>query len=203
MSYFQSALAIYEQLGREVRRRRDAEPIAGSTATRTTGLAREMAEKARAMLAEEPPTVVSGYINNMHGIIEYALGNWQRAKRCSSSHCIGDVVGSDQLKKKALDEPRQHALEARRLGDGARVLPARTSSSPRPRAISGISSPAYNNVGVIEFGRGKFHARRGVLREELRIDEKIGALENEALALENLGEALEMVGKWDDAVEVL
>ena len=33
------------------------------------------------------------------------------------------------------------------------------------------------------------------------IDQKIGALEYEALALENLGEALEMVGKWDDAAK--
>jgi tetratricopeptide (TPR) repeat protein len=35
----------------------------------------------------------------------------------------------------------------------------------------------------------------------VRIDEKIGALEHEALARENLGDALEMLGHWNEAAE--
>src|SRR3954466_2812413 len=61
--------------------------------------------------------------------------------------------------------------------------------------------PCYNNVGIIEFGRGRFHGAAEYFEKSVRIDQKIGALEYEALALENLGEALEMVGKWDDAAK--
>ena len=61
--------------------------------------------------------------------------------------------------------------------------------------------PCYNNVGIIEFGRGNFQNAADYFERSVRIDQKIGALEYEALALENLGEALEMAGRWDEAAK--
>ena len=60
---------------------------------------------------------------------------------------------------------------------------------------------AYNNVGVVEYGRGNFHAAVEYFEKSVRIDEKIGAVEHEALARENLGDALELLGRWDEALE--
>ncbi|HEX8254888.1 MAG TPA: sigma 54-interacting transcriptional regulator, partial [Thermoanaerobaculia bacterium] len=60
---------------------------------------------------------------------------------------------------------------------------------------------AYNNVGVVEYGRGNFHAAADLFEKSVRIDEKIGAFEHEALARENLADALEMLGRWDEALE--
>ena len=59
---------------------------------------------------------------------------------------------------------------------------------------------AYNNTGIIEFGRGNFQTAAQYFERSVRLDEKIGALENEALARENLAEALEMLGRWNDAL---
>ena len=52
---------------------------------------------------------------------------------------------------------------------------------------------AYNNVGIIEFSRGNFQIAAEYYEKSVRIDEKIGAVENEALARENLAEAFEMI----------
>ena len=59
---------------------------------------------------------------------------------------------------------------------------------------------AYNNVGIIEFSRGDFVTAAEYFEKSVRIDEKIGAVEYEALARENLAEALEMLGRWNDAL---
>src|ERR1043166_8008920 len=96
MSYFQNALTIYEQLEQKCDVAEMMNRIAGIYREKDNmELAGEMAEKARSMLEDEPPTVVAGYIRNTQGVIEYALGNWQRAKQILlDAYCIGDLVGS-------------------------------------------------------------------------------------------------------------
>ncbi|HEX3584061.1 MAG TPA: sigma 54-interacting transcriptional regulator, partial [Thermoanaerobaculia bacterium] len=202
MSYYENALAIYEQLEQKCDVAEMMNRIAGIYREKDNmELASDIAEKARAMLQDEPANVVSGYIRNTQGIIEYALGNWQRAKQIFlDAYCIGDLVGSDQLKKKALTNLGNTLWK---LGDWETALEYYHKNMQLSEAEGDLWNlvTCYNNVGIIEFGRGRFHGAVEFFEKSLRIDQKIGALENEALALENLGEALEMVGKWDDAAK--
>jgi Nif-specific regulatory protein len=202
MSYFQNALTIYEQLEQKCDVAEMMNRVAGIYREKDNmELAGETAEKARAMLEDEPPTVVAGYIRNMQGIIEYALGNWQRAKQILlDAYCIGDLVGSDQLKKKALTNLGNTLWK---LGDWETAFEYFHKNMQLSEAEGDLWNlvTCYNNVGIIEFGRGKFHNAAEYFEKSVRIDQKIGALEYEALALENLGETYEMVGKWDDAAK--
>ncbi|HEY2093647.1 MAG TPA: sigma 54-interacting transcriptional regulator [Thermoanaerobaculia bacterium] len=202
MSYFQNALDTYEQLEKKYDVAEMMNRIAGIYREKDNmELASEMAEKARAMLDDEPPTVVAGYIRNTQGIIEYALGNWQRAKQIFlDAYCIGDLVGSGQLKKKALTNLGNTLWK---LGDWETALEYYHKNMQLSETEGDLWNlvTCYNNVGIIEFGRGRFHSAAEFFEKSIRIDQKIGALEYEALALENLGEALEMVGKLDDAAK--
>jgi len=202
MSYYDNALAIYEQLEQKCDVAEMMNRVAGIYREKDNmELASEMAEKARVMLEDEPANVVGGYIRNTQGIIEYALGNWQRAKQIFlDAYCIGDLVSSDQLKKKALTNLGNTLWK---LGDWETALEYYHKNMQLSEAEGDLWNlvTCYNNVGIIEFGRGKFHSAAEFFEKSVRIDQKIGALENEALALENLGEALEMVGKWDEAAK--
>ena len=202
MSYFQNALDIYEQLAQKCDVAEMMNRIAGLYREKDNmELASEMAEKARLMLVDEPPTVVTGYIRNTQALIEYALGNWQRAKQILlDAYCIGDLVGSDQLKKKALTN-LGNALW--KLGDWETALEYYHKNMQLSEAEGDLWNlvNCYNNVGIIEFGRGNFQNAADYFERSMRIDQKIGALEYEALALENLGEALEMAGRWDEAAK--
>ncbi|HEY2322349.1 MAG TPA: tetratricopeptide repeat protein, partial [Thermoanaerobaculia bacterium] len=202
MSYYDNALSIYEQLEQKCEVAEMMNRIAGIYREKDNmDLASEMAEKARVMLEDEPANVVAGYIRNMQGIIEYSLGNWQRAKQIFlDAYCIGDLVGSDQLKNKALTNLGNTLWK---LGDWETALEYYHKNMQLSEAEGDLWNlvTCYNNVGIIEFGRGKFQNAAEFFEKSLRIDQKIGALEHEALALENLGEALEMIGKWDDAAK--
>src|ERR1051326_7681318 len=195
-------MPTYEELGQK---REVAELL-----NRTAGLyrekddleaARRTADRAREMLEDQEPNVVYGYIKNMLGIVEYALGNWQKSRQIlAEAFKIGEKVGSDQLKKVASTNLGNTLWK---LGDWdtARKYFIRNVELSEAEGDLWNLITAYNNVGVIEFGRGNFHTAAEYFDKSVRIDQKIGAIEYEALAQENLGEALEMVGKWNEAME--
>jgi Nif-specific regulatory protein len=202
MSYFQNALDIYEQLAQKCDVAEMMNRIALLYRLKDNlELASEMAEKARLMLVDEPPTVVAGYIRHTQASIEFGLGNWQRAKQIQlDAYCIGDLVGSDQLKKKALTNLGNTLWK---LGDWETALEYYHKNMQLSEAEGDLWNlvTCYNNIGIIEFGRGNFQNAADYFERSVRIDQKIGALEYEALALENLGEALEMAGRWDEAAK--
>jgi Nif-specific regulatory protein len=202
LSYFQNAMTAYEELGQKLE--------VAELLNRTAGLyrekddleaARRTADRAREMLEDQEPNVVYGYIKNMLGIVEYALGNWQKSRQIlAEAFKIGEKVGSDQLKKVASTNLGNTLWK---LGDWdtARKYFIRNVELSEAEGDLWNLITAYNNVGVIEFGRGNFHTAAEYFDKSVRIDQKIGAIEYEALAQENLGEALEMVGKWNEAME--
>ncbi|MBV9495620.1 MAG: sigma 54-interacting transcriptional regulator [Acidobacteria bacterium] len=202
LSYFHNSLEIYEQLHRPLE--------VAELLNRSAWLyrekddfdaARNASDKAAAILAGMPPNVVSGYVKNMLGIIEYATGNWQRAKETLlEAYAIAEKLGSAQLKKTVSTNLGNTHWK---LGewDTALVFYRKNLEVSESEGDLWSLISAYNNVGVIEFCRGQFHAAGEYFERSVRFDEKIGSLEFEALARENLGEALEMIGRWKEALE--
>jgi len=167
--------------------------------------ARETAERARAMLEAPPyssePTVVYGYVKNILGLIEFARGNWQRSREIlEEAVAIGEKLGSEQLARVA---SMNLGNTLWKLGEWEAALQHFRKNLERSEAEGDLFDlvTAYNNVGVVEYGRGNFHAAVELFEKSVRIDEKIGALDHEALARENLADALEMLGRWDEALE--
>ncbi|HEX6098978.1 MAG TPA: sigma 54-interacting transcriptional regulator [Thermoanaerobaculia bacterium] len=202
MTYYHGALAIYERLGETV--------DVAETLNRMAWLHRSRddvdnafiyADRARALLETMPPTVVFGYVKNMLGLIEFSRGNWQRARAIfEEAVAIGDRLSSDQLRKVG---SMNLANTLWKLGDWGPALHLYRSILERSEQEGDLwdLATAYSNVGVVEYGRGNFHAAAELFEKSVRIDEKIGSLEHEALARENLGDALEMLGHWNEAAE--
>ncbi|MGZ5473805.1 MAG: sigma 54-interacting transcriptional regulator, partial [Thermoanaerobaculia bacterium] len=202
MTYYHSALAIYERL-------EEAVDVA-ETLNRMAWLHRSRddldnayvyADRARVMLEAMPPTVVYGYVKNMLGLIEFSRGNWQRSRAIfEEAVAIGDRLSSEQLRKVA---SMNLGNTLWKLGEWEPALQHYRSILERCEEEGDLwdLATAYSNVGVVEYGRGNFHAAAELFEKSVRIDEKIGALEHEALARENLGDALEMLGRWNDAAE--
>jgi len=202
MTYYQSALAVYERLEQTVDVAEMLNRIAWLYRQRDDfATARETAEKARVMLEKMEPTVVYGYVKNMLGLIEFAGGNWQRSREIlEEALAIGEKLGSEQLRKVA---SMNLGNTVWKLGEWDTALQYFRKNLERSEAEGDLWDlvTAYNNVGVVEYGRGNFHTAVELFEKSVRIDEKIGAFEHEALARENLADALEMLGRWDEALE--
>ncbi|HKO58566.1 MAG TPA: tetratricopeptide repeat protein, partial [Thermoanaerobaculia bacterium] len=202
LSYFHNALEIYEQLGHPLE--------VAELLNRSAWLYREKDDfdaaraasmKALAILDGMEPNVVFGYVKNMLGIIEYATGNWQKAKdTLLEAYAVADKVGSSQLKKTVSTNLGNTHWK---LGEWETALVYYRKNLDVSESEGDLWSliSAYNNVGVIEFCRGNFHAAAEYFERSVRVDEKIGSPEFEALARENLGESLEMLGRWKEALE--
>ncbi|MBV9477515.1 MAG: sigma 54-interacting transcriptional regulator [Acidobacteria bacterium] len=205
MTYYQSALTIYERLEQTVDVAEMLNRIAWLHRMRDDlDAARDTAERARLMLESQTsmqPTVVYGYVKNMLGLIEYARGNWQRSREIlEEAIAIGERLHSDQLCKVA---SMNLGNTLWKLGECDTALQYFRRNLEMSEAEGDLWDLviAYNNVGVVEYGRGNFHAASEFFERAARIDEKIGAVDHEALARENLGDALEMLGRWDEALE--
>jgi Nif-specific regulatory protein len=201
MTYFHSALSIYEQAGETLSVAEMLNRIAWQHRVRDDlDSARESAQRAQQLLVDSAPTVVHGYVKNMLGVIEFGRGNWQRSREILEEAIgVADQLQSDQLRKVA---SMNLGNTLWKLGEWEPALQLYRQILERCEAEGDLSdlATAYSNVGVVEYGRGNFHAAVELFEKAVRIDEKIGALEHEALARENLGDALEMLGVWDDAM---
>jgi Nif-specific regulatory protein len=202
MSYFQSALTIYERLGSITDTAEMLNRIAWLHRMRDDlERARETAERAGAMLESLEPNVVLGYVKNVLGLIEFAAGNWQRAREILTQALdIAQRVESDRLRR-AVSTNLANTLW--KLGEWQNALHHFRENLEHAENEGDLWNlvTAYSNVGVVEYGRGNFQTAADLFLKSLRIGEKIGAVEHEALARENLADALEMLGRWDDALD--
>ena len=201
MSYFQNAIDHYEKLGMTD----DVAELLNRTAwlhkeKDDPEAARASAERALQLLNADDPNIVFGYVMNMLGCVEYALGNWQKSQELLiKSLQVGEKVGSEQLCKVASTNLGNTLWK---LGDWINALQYYKMNLALSEAEGDLWEliSAYNNVGIIEFSRGNFQVAAEYFEKSVRIDEKIGAVEYEALARENLAEAFEMLGRWSDAL---
>ncbi|HKS22355.1 MAG TPA: sigma 54-interacting transcriptional regulator [Thermoanaerobaculia bacterium] len=202
LSYYNNAREIYERLGETIELAELLNRMAwlykdmGDYAT-----ARETSERAEALLEGKEPNIVYGYIKNTLGSIEYSLGNWQASKELLLQAVeVGSKVGSEQLSKVASTNLGNTLWKTGDWTSALQYYKLNLELSESEGDLWDLIT-AYNNVGIIEFGRGNFHSALEYFDKTVRIDEKIGAIEYEALARENAGEALEMLGRWADALE--
>jgi Nif-specific regulatory protein len=200
-SYYQNAIDQFEKLGRWV----DVAELLNRIAWLHRGrddypAARASAERALALLDPSEATVVFGYVMNTLGCLEFNLGNWQASRELLREALqVADKAGSERLSKVATTNIGNTLWK---LGDWVNALQYYKMNLALSEAEGDLWDliTAYNNVGIIEFSRGNFHVAAEYFEKSVRIDEKIGAVENEALARENLAEALEMLGRWNDAL---
>jgi Nif-specific regulatory protein len=202
LSYYQNAVEHYRALGDTLQMAECYNRISWVYKEKDDfDSALQSAETAVKLLEGQELTLVHGYVKNALGAIEYSLGNWQRAREIlEQAVAVGEELRSSQLCKVA---STNLANTLWKLGDWDRALEHYRRNLEMSEAEGDLWDlvTAYNNVGIIEFGRGNFHAAGEFFEKSVRIDQKIGALEYEALAQENLGEALEMVGRWNEAME--
>ncbi|MEO8033555.1 MAG: sigma 54-interacting transcriptional regulator [Acidobacteriota bacterium] len=202
LSYYQNALDHYRRLNDTLQMAECYNRISWVYKEKDDfDAARQSAESALHLLEGQELTLVHGYVKNALGAIEYSLGNWQRAKEIlEQAVAVGEELNSPQLCKVASTNLGNTLWK---LGDWDRALEHYRRNLEMSEAEGDLWDlvTAYNNVGIIEFGRGNFHVAGEFFEKSVRIDQKIGALEYEALAQENLGEALEMVGRWSEAME--
>jgi Nif-specific regulatory protein len=227
MTYYQGALAIYERLGQTVDVAEMLNRLAWLLRMRDDfDAARETAERARVMLEEvlrvppassrpadgegrleaggtpmRDPTIVYGYVKNMLGLIEYAGGNWQRSREIlEEALALAERLSSEQLSKVASMNLGNTLWKLGEWEPALQYFRRNLALSESEGDLWDLVT-AYNNVGVVEYGRGDFHAAAEYFEKSVRIDEKIGAVDHEALARENLADALEMLGRWNEALE--
>jgi Nif-specific regulatory protein len=202
LSYFGNAIQIYERVDRsidvaEILNRmawihKDKGDLAESERT---------ASQAASLIERLPVATVHGYVSNIIGVIAYSRGDWQRARpHFERALAISEQLESAQLRKVATSNL---AAAMWKLGEWDQALQHYRRNLERSEAEGDLWDlvTAYNNVAIIEFSRGNFQAAATLLEKSVRIDEKLGSPENEALAQENLGEALEMLGHWKEARE--
>ena len=201
LSYFQNALDQFERLGQTLE--------VAELLNRSAWLHREkddyegarvIAGRALKLLEGTEPNIVFGYVMNMLGCIEFNLGNWDKSRDLLLEALkVAEKVGSEQLCKVASTNLGNTLWKLGEWKPAMQYYKLNLELSESEGDLWDLIT-AYNNVGVIEFGRGNFHAAAESFEKSVRIDEKIGALEHEALARENLAEALEMLGRWGDAL---
>jgi Nif-specific regulatory protein len=201
LSYFQNAIDQFEKLGMTLEVAELLNRIAGLHRERDDPeAARASSERALQLLDANEPNIVFGYVKNMLGLIEYNLGNWQKAHELfMESLKVGEKVGSERLCKVASTNLGNTLWK---LGDWINALQYYKMNLSLSESEGDLWDliTAYNNIGIIEFSRGNFQAAVEYFEKSVRIDEKIGAIEFEALARENLAEAFEMLGRWGDAL---
>src|SRR5882757_4506561 len=201
LSYFQNAIDQFEKLGMPLEVAELLNRIAGLHREKADPeAARAFSERALQLLDANEPNIVFGYVLNMLGLIEYSLGNWQKS-RAMLMHAlkVGEKVGSERLCKVASTNLGNTLWK---LGDWINALQYYKMNLALSESEGDLWDliTAYNNIGMIEFSRGDFQVAAGYFEKSVRIDEKIGAVEYEALARENLAEAFEMLGRWGDAL---
>jgi Nif-specific regulatory protein len=201
LSYFQNAIAQFEALGMSIEVAELLNRIAWLDREKDDPeAARASAERALLLLDPADPNIVFGYVINMLGCIEYNLGNWQKSHELLiESLKVGEKVGSERLCKVASTNLGNTLWK---LGDWVNALQYYKMNLALSESEGDLWDliTAYNNIGIIEFSRGDFQVAAEYFEKSVRIDEKIGAVEYEALARENLAEALEMLGRWNDAL---
>ena len=200
LTYFQNAMQLYEQAG-------DSRDVA-EMLNRMAWLEKEKgdfdeavrsATRALQLVDTTAVTPTTGYIEHTLGTIAYARGDWQTAKGAFERALeVAEKTSSDQLRKVSTASLGNVMWKLGSWNDALAFFRRNLEQSEHEGDLWDLVL-AYNNVALIEFSRGNFHAAASLFEKSIRIDEKLGSPENEALAQENLGEALEMIGRWGEA----
>ncbi len=201
LTYFQDAMQIHERLGSAT----DVAELLNRTAWihRDRGEfaeAERTAQQASRMIGGDPLSPLHGYVEDMLGEIAYGRGDWETARvhfekafetaerldceqlrRVSSRH-LGNVLWKVGEWDAALQHHRRNLDKSETDGDLWDLV------------------TAYNNVAVIELSRGNFHAAAQLFQKSYHLGEKLGSPESESVALEYLGQSLERLGRWNDAM---
>ena len=157
------------------------------------------ATQAMELIEAEAISPTTGYIQHTLGNIAYARGDWQSARASfERALAIAENVSSDQLRKISTASLGNVMWKLGQWDDALAFFRRNLEQSEHEGDLWDLVQ-AYNNVALIEFSRGNFHAAANLFEKSIRIDEKLGSPENEALAQENLGKALEMIGRWGEA----
>jgi Nif-specific regulatory protein len=200
LTYFQNAMQLFQQSG--------ATHDVAEMLNRIAWLQKEKgdfneasrsATQAMQLIEGEPLSPTTGYVHHTLGIIAYARGDWQSARGAFERALnLGESIGSDQLRKVSTASLGNVMWKLGEWDDALAFFRRSLEQSENEGDLWDLVQ-AYNNVALIEFSRGNFHAAANLFEKSIRIDEKLGSPENEALAQENLGEALEMIGRWGEA----
>ena len=201
MSYFQNAIDQFEKLGMTLEVAELLNRIAWLHKEKSDyEAARASSERALQLLDPSEPNIVFGYVMNMLGVVEYCLGNWQKSHGLLiRSLKVGEKVGSERLCKVASTNLGNTLWK---LGDWTNALQYYKMNLALSESEGDLWDliSAYNNIGIIEFSRGAFQVAAEYFEKSVRIDEKVGAVEYEAMARENLAEAFELLGRWGEAL---
>src|SRR5258706_3569933 len=157
LSYFHNAMEQFEQLGQKLEVAELLNRIAWMYRDKDDyQAARASAQRAADLLSDDKSSIVYGYIKNMLGIIAFNVGAWDESKgHLDEALAIGRKVGSKQLTKYA---STNLANTVYKLGDWQEALGYYVSNVEASEAEGDLWDliTAYNNVGVVEHGRGNF-----------------------------------------------
>ncbi|MFZ2493638.1 MAG: tetratricopeptide repeat protein, partial [Thermoanaerobaculia bacterium] len=201
MTHLQHALSIYEERGSPEDVAEVLNRLAWLHRLRDDlAAARAASARAKSVLAGRPLTPVTGYVENVLGIIEFAAGNWEASREAHErALAIGAEVGSAHLRRVAATNLGNTLWK---LGDWSGALEHFRRSAEQSEVEGDLWElvTAYNNVGVVEHGRSNFAVAAALFEKSLEIGARLDSTEQEAPARENLGEALELLGRWPEAL---
>ncbi|HVT03032.1 MAG TPA: sigma 54-interacting transcriptional regulator [Thermoanaerobaculia bacterium] len=202
LTYFQNAMQIYQRLGTPLEVGEMQNRIAAIHVDKGDFVEAELSAAEAAKLIESTALASAhGYVKNVQGIIASARGDLARAETLFEGALeIAEKVGSVQLRKVTLTSLGNVLYKLGRWEEALDYFRRNLEQSENEGDLWDLVT-SYNNVAMIEFSRGNFHSASALFERSLRIDEKLGASEQEASALEHLGESLEMVGRWTEARE--
>ncbi|HEY5610566.1 MAG TPA: sigma 54-interacting transcriptional regulator, partial [Thermoanaerobaculia bacterium] len=159
----------------------------------------QAAHQAETLLAESPVAPIHGYIKNTLGVVASTRREWREARALFAEALeIAERVGSEALQKTTLSSLGHVMLRLGEWDDALRYFRTNLEHAERDGDLWELAG-AYHDVAVIELNRGNFHAAAALFEKSVRLDEKLGAVEREALALKNLGQAVETIGRWSEA----
>ena len=157
-------------------------------------------EEATRLLGKRTDTEIAGRILRTSGLLALERSLWKQARESfEGSLKLAVKLGLRDLEKQARTS-LGNALFKLGDWDGALEMYRRNLSQAEGEGDLWELVTAYNHVAMIEYARGRFETASELFEKSIRIDEKLSSPQNEAIARQHLGECLEMLGRWDDAL---
>jgi Nif-specific regulatory protein len=158
-------------------------------------------EEGRLLAEEAPESEVRGRTLVTTGRLALERSDWTRARELFEQ-------ASDLARKTGLPDLEKTATTMRgtalfKLGQWEEALEMYRLNLTRAEEEGDLWDlmAAYNHIAQIEYARGRFESAAGYFEKSIRIDEKLVSPQDEALARRNLGECLEMMGRWHEALD--
>ena len=157
-------------------------------------------EEASRLLGEQADGEVRGRILRTSGLLALERSMWKRARRSFEDALeLAGEIGSRDLEKQSRTS-LGNALFKLGEWDEALAMHRKNLAQAEDEGDLWELVTAYNHVAMIEYARGRFVEASELFEKSIRIDEKLSSPLNEAIARKHLGECLEMLGRWDEAL---